>query len=339
MPPKLVFDIGLHNGDDAAYYLHLGYRVIGVEANPVLASQCEQRFGPEIAQGRMTVVSAGVMRQPGEFTFYQSLKEPAWSTFEAGLNRKPGEWREVKVSCITAADLIARFGVPHFIKVDIEGADFQVLETLTPPAAPAYISLEINSRDAFLDRLVELGYDSFKFVDGLTCRPATPILDHQIGWRVVRRISIMVPPFHRAMQSLPDSLRPKAYWNPPGKYSPDGYPFPRLSSGAFGEQAAGRWLNRREAKIWLQKLLSDFTKAGREHALWWDVHARHSTASRLKGISSLEGTKTPPLRPRYRPFKEIPARPLKETPSSLYLQVTRPCKEDASSLKGNINVP
>jgi hypothetical protein len=33
----LVFDLGLHNGDDAAYYLDLGYLVVGVEANLLLA--------------------------------------------------------------------------------------------------------------------------------------------------------------------------------------------------------------------------------------------------------------------------------------------------------------
>jgi FkbM family methyltransferase len=69
----LVFDIGLHNGDDSAYYLHLGYRVVGLEANPLLTAQCTQRFEKEIGQGRMTVVNAGVLKQAGTFTFYRNL--------------------------------------------------------------------------------------------------------------------------------------------------------------------------------------------------------------------------------------------------------------------------
>ena len=64
MDRDLVFDIGLHNGDDAAYYLDLGYLVVGVEANPLLAAQCTLRFENEIRQGRMKVINAGVLKEP-----------------------------------------------------------------------------------------------------------------------------------------------------------------------------------------------------------------------------------------------------------------------------------
>ena len=37
MDPKLVYDVGMHRGDDTAYYLHKGYRVVGVQANPAMA--------------------------------------------------------------------------------------------------------------------------------------------------------------------------------------------------------------------------------------------------------------------------------------------------------------
>ena len=35
MIPKLVYDVGMNNGDDTAYYLRMGYRVVAFEANPV----------------------------------------------------------------------------------------------------------------------------------------------------------------------------------------------------------------------------------------------------------------------------------------------------------------
>jgi len=276
--PELVFDIGLNNGDDAAYYLHLGYRVVGVEANPLLAAQCARRFEREIRAGRMKIVNAGILRQPGEFIFYRSLQEDGWSTFEPHLNQKPGEWEELKVSCITTQQLIADQGQPVFIKVDIEGADFQVLETLTPAIAPAYISLELNPLDPFLDRLIALGYSAFKFVDGLDFRPAPPIFDHQIGWRLLRRAGRAVPVFHAMMRKLPQPLRAKREWNPPDKYSPDGYPFTDLSSGPFGERAGGSWLSADAAGRWLKQLINDYRKAGKLNELWWDVHARHSSA-------------------------------------------------------------
>ncbi len=34
MERDLVFDIGVNNGEDTAYYLRRGFRVVGVDANP-----------------------------------------------------------------------------------------------------------------------------------------------------------------------------------------------------------------------------------------------------------------------------------------------------------------
>jgi FkbM family methyltransferase len=280
--PELVFDIGLNNGDDAAYYLHLGYRVLGVEANPVLAAQCSRRFAHEIRAGRITVVNAGVLRQPGEFTFYRSLQEDGWSTFAPDVHHKSSEWEELTVRCTTARELIAEHGQPVFIKVDIEGADFQVLETLTPSIAPAYISLELNSIDPFVERLITLGYTAFKFVDGLNFHPTPPIFNHQIGWRLLRRAGRAVPVFHGVMRRLPHPLRPKREWNAPGRYSPDGYAFAKQSSGPFGERAGGSWLAPDAAREWLARLKSDYEKAGKLNELWWDVHARHSSAPKRR---------------------------------------------------------
>ena len=57
-----MFDIGLNNGDDTADYLHLGYRVIGVEANRLLVAACKGRFENEIRQGRVTIINAGLSK-------------------------------------------------------------------------------------------------------------------------------------------------------------------------------------------------------------------------------------------------------------------------------------
>ncbi len=35
----LVYDIGMNNGDDTAYYLSLGFRTVAIEANPELVDQ------------------------------------------------------------------------------------------------------------------------------------------------------------------------------------------------------------------------------------------------------------------------------------------------------------
>ena len=35
----LIYDVGMHNGDDTAYYLHKGFRVIAIDANPAMVTR------------------------------------------------------------------------------------------------------------------------------------------------------------------------------------------------------------------------------------------------------------------------------------------------------------
>jgi FkbM family methyltransferase len=273
----IVFDIGLCDGDDAAYYLDLGYVVVGVEANPLLAAQCTLRFENEIRQGRMKVVNAGVLKEPGEFTFYRNLRDYALSSFLPARGKAGGEWEELKIPCVTTQQLIEKHRKPFFMKVDIEGADFQALDSITSATAPAYVSLELNSFDPILERLTELGYSAFKFVNGETFWPAPPIFAYQIGWRFLRKVGRLAPFVRKGISRLPQRFRPNSEYDPPGKYSPAGYPFGLHSSGPFGEEAAGAWLTYAAALRWFGILKNNYRRADMENSVWWDVHARHSS--------------------------------------------------------------
>ena len=276
----LIFDIGLHRGDDSAYYLCLGYRVVGVEANPLLAIHCMQRFANEIQQGRMLVVNAGVLKEPGTCSFYRSLLDDGWSSFVLDRVKKKGEWEKIDIPCISTLDLIADHGKPFFMKVDIEGADFQALCSITPSTAPAYISLELNCHEPIIERLIELGYSAFKFVDGETYWPTPPIFNHELGWRLLRKAGRLAPFIRAGISRLPQRIRAKSEWNPPGKYSPDCYPFTACNSGPFGEQAAGSWITPVAAVRWFEVLKANYRRAGSEDSMWWDVHARHCSVVR-----------------------------------------------------------
>lgn len=48
----LIYDVGLHRGEDTDYYLQKGFRVVAVEANPQLVDECTARFAREIADGK-----------------------------------------------------------------------------------------------------------------------------------------------------------------------------------------------------------------------------------------------------------------------------------------------
>ena len=48
MIPELIYDVGMHNGDDTAYYLHRGFRVIAVEASALWNKSPEHSFWADL---------------------------------------------------------------------------------------------------------------------------------------------------------------------------------------------------------------------------------------------------------------------------------------------------
>jgi FkbM family methyltransferase len=169
----LIYDVGLHRGEDSAYYLALGYRVVGFEANPELVSHCRQRFAREIADGSFILVDGAVTAgSAGRVTFFQHPDSVlgTTSTTWARRNERLGDTQAIEVPAIDFATCLREFGVPHFLKVDIEGADRLCLDAFrTVSERPAYLSLESEKVDfdalvEEFDMLTNLGYDRFAVV-------------------------------------------------------------------------------------------------------------------------------------------------------------------------------
>ena len=166
----IVYDVGMKNGDDSAYYLAKGYKVVGIDANHDMCSFCERRFKSEIKHGLMTVLNAGVSDAPGEATFFINKTNPSISTFEPERFEKyawaPREWVPVTVPTVCLSSVIEERGFPEFIKLDVEFYDGNVLrDLLLNGIKPKYISAEAQEIDTYC-LLVALGYKRFKIVDG-----------------------------------------------------------------------------------------------------------------------------------------------------------------------------
>ena len=168
---RLIFDLGMNNGDDTGYYLGKGFDVVALEANPSLCRRATERFGAEIAAGKLAVVNAAIWDKSGEVTFHVNLDNDHWSSIETGwAGRDNSRIEAITVKSLTLGDLFAHYGVPYYLKIDVEGVDLAVLEqleTLTP--LPARISVE-DCRFGFqyLDILARSGYDGFKLLDQST---------------------------------------------------------------------------------------------------------------------------------------------------------------------------
>ena len=172
-PGDLVFDIGAHVGNRARALAALDCRVIALEPQPDFARMLRLLFG---RNSRIEVVEAAVTGASGEEWLDVSERNPTVSTtataWREARAREPGfggvEWsRRVRVRTVTADALIARYGRPAFIKIDVEGGEPAVLDGLTMPV-PAlsfeYLPGAIDEVRACVDRLWVLsGEASYEF--------------------------------------------------------------------------------------------------------------------------------------------------------------------------------
>lgn len=166
----LIFDVGLHKGEDTAYYLRKGFRVVAFEADPDLVAHCERRFEQAVADGRLEIVFGAIAdTRERAITFYRHSGLSVWGTTDPGWaarNAHRGASVAVEVPVVDFAAAIAARGVPRYAKIDVEGADRVCLDALTPASAPRFLSIESDKRslrgvEDELDRLTRLGYTRF----------------------------------------------------------------------------------------------------------------------------------------------------------------------------------
>jgi FkbM family methyltransferase len=253
----LIYDVGLHDGSDTAYYLARGFRVLAIEANSSLAEAARQRFAAEIADGRLELLNVGIAAQRGIARFWICDDHDEWSSFERAVaSRKGCAHHAVDVPTVPFGELLAQHGVPYYCKIDIEGSDHLCLEAMRRGLAPAYMSMELmrTTRVDPLAMLCELGYRRFKIVDQLRFCAVEP--------NVYRWLHAPAPvgPAARAANSL---MRART--------SHDGWRFAAGSSGAIGPATPGRWLDASSVQRlwgWVE------THVGQDNLLeWFDLHA------------------------------------------------------------------
>jgi FkbM family methyltransferase len=265
---RLVIDVGMNDGSDTAYYLHCGCRVIAIEANPQLTAAANLRFAQEIAEGMLTVLNLGIAPSEGVADFYVASNHQ-WSSFSKEVASRRGMEivETVRVPCVPLSNILRQYGVPEYIKIDIEGYDLFCLESLSKDTTPPYVSVEFahGMEHRLLHRLLELGYVRFKLLNQVTYTDKRPIFANELGARVGRKLYRM-----RALQQLIRRVLPRADFDT--FTSQFDWTFAEGGSGPFGEQTYGRWNTSEEVLRRHATLSKAYTKAG--VAFWWDLHAR-----------------------------------------------------------------
>lgn len=265
MESNLIYDLGMHHGKDTEFYLKKGFRVIAVEANPKLVDQVSERLSPYVKDGSLVILNNAVSDEEGSIDFFINLDKDDWSSTEQDAAVRDGaNFEKITIQCKSYRKIVDEFGTPYYLKIDIEGGDSAILNHLRELGdKPEYVSFEISLKSIAsgvkdLIKLQETGYRQFK-IRNQGCN---------------RHLKSPKPPLE-------------------GKYVKQ--KFNGLTSGLFGREIPGKWLELDQTiKSYIRivneqskhgmhgtlyhtrysELYREFKKKIKRPVAWYDIHAR-----------------------------------------------------------------
>lgn len=179
----LVYDIGANTGEKTDIFLRLGAKVVAVEPQESCWRVIKQRFHNK---QDIFIEPIVLSESEGYKTLYVD-KSPTISSIstdwikavkESGRFSDSHKWSyNIQVKSSTLDDLMKKYGKPVFCKIDVEGAEFEVLQGLSQPINT--ISLEfIPERIEFslrcIDYLDKLGIAEYNYCIGDSMSFALP---------------------------------------------------------------------------------------------------------------------------------------------------------------------
>ncbi|MGH2607188.1 MAG: FkbM family methyltransferase [Anaerolineales bacterium] len=150
-PGDLAFDLGAHMGNRIWAWRRLGVRVVALEPNPAFLGRLRRWFGrdPEV-----TLLGLAAGAASGTARLHTSRLHPTVASLSPEWIQRVGNapgftrvrWEEeVEVPVTTLDHLIAKFGRPAFVKIDVEGFEAEVFRGLSQPLAA--LSFEYHAAD------------------------------------------------------------------------------------------------------------------------------------------------------------------------------------------------
>jgi FkbM family methyltransferase len=274
----LIFDVGLHKGEDTAYYLQKGFKVVAFEANPDLIAFCKEKFSDAIQSGRLKIVEGAIVDREvkdGEtISFFVNEDNSVWGTVVEEWSERNEIFgtssKKITVPAVNFKNCLKEHGIPYYIKIDIEGMDVVCLQALLEfDEKPDYVSIEsekvsFDKLEKEFDLFEKLGYDKFNLVNQAEI----------------------------SKQKEPKDTKEKSFLD---------IHFESGSSGLFGTDLRDGWISKGEALKkyrWIfigYKLWGDYSKIKNNPFMrrlrgflqrrlgtaipgWYDTHAKHKSA-------------------------------------------------------------
>lgn len=144
---ELVFDVGAHLGVYAECFTALGAKVVAIEPNPA----CRELLKLFARNRDIQVENCAAGDAPGkthlhicvDYSSISTVDEDFYDEARHSSRHGPTRWLEpLDVDVVTLDQLAARYGIPSFVKIDVEGFDDHVIRGIS--FAPEFLSFEFN---------------------------------------------------------------------------------------------------------------------------------------------------------------------------------------------------
>lgn len=181
-PGSLCFDVGAHVGNRVRCWRGLGARVVAIEPHPDLVTVLRWLYGRD---AQVSIVAAGLGARAGRAALLADGHNLTVATLSPDWARRMGSdpafrgiaWRpQAQVEVTTLDALIARFGRPDFVKIDVEGLEPEVLTGVSEPL-PAlsfeYLAAAPEAALACIERLESLAAYRYNWSPGESHRLAS----------------------------------------------------------------------------------------------------------------------------------------------------------------------
>ncbi|GEO08022.1 FkbM family methyltransferase [Segetibacter aerophilus] len=251
---KLVYDIGMHIGQDTRYYLKKGFRVLAIEANPELVEEARKNLCKYTASGQLIILNVCIAQSEGVRPFYKNLRCSEWSSFDKSIgSRNETRYEVLNVECITTKKLFETYGMPYYLKIDIEGYDYMCLLDIPDNGnKPQYVSCEACHLE-WLDILKSKGYQKFKLISQG---------DNFIQIDLDKEKKFYYPKYQVVRNGI--KLRLQRFISFKHLYG---------SSGPFGDDTKGEWKSYEQVKSLFEKYNCTQSAKPLNNVSWFDFHA------------------------------------------------------------------
>ena len=215
-PGDVAFDLGAHVGNRVRAWRSLGAQAVAVEPQPSCLKVLRALYG---RSSRIHIEPVAVGGVEGTETLYICDDYPTLSTVSARWIDEVKQvetfshvdWnRRVDVPVRTLDSLIAQYGVPSFVKIDVEGHEPEVLSGLSralPALSFEFLPASMDGALRCIDMLEALGTYEYNYAMVETARLQEPAwVDAATMREILRRMPLTGPSgdVYARLSSSPD---------------------------------------------------------------------------------------------------------------------------------------